>query len=272
MNTPTKAQLAAILGAIALLVLLLLARKTGGPESNKKSENEGHQHPEFSMQVYIDSVIKSLDQSKQDLIAKLSKDSTASSIDSLSEVWQGLNHYVIYAFYQNKLAEFKNTAESWSKTGEAYYKASHFAKSAQQHFCSDQAILAYQKSLTLDSTNLNVKVKLGVCYVENSGEPMKGIMLLREVASKDSNNVEAQLNLGMFAVQSGQMEKAIERFKKVIHIKPDFALAYLYIGQTYANLGMKKEAIKSLEKFRELSNDELIRSEVASYINQLKNS
>ena len=272
MNIPTRAQLAAILGAIALLVLLLLARKTGGPESSKKSENAGHEHPEFSMEAHIDSISASLDKSKQVLIRELIKDNSAASIDSLSRVWKGLNQFGIHAFYQSKLAEQINSAESWSKTGEAYYKASHFAKAAEQHFCSDQAILAYQKSLELDSSNLDVKVKLGVCYVENTGEPMKGIMLLREVASKDSTNVEAQLNLGMFAVQSGQMDKAIERFKKVIQIKPDFAEAYLYIGQTYANMGRKEDAIKSLEKFRELSNDELIRSEVASYINQLKNS
>lgn len=33
MKTPSKAQLTAILGAIALLVLLLFARKTGAPEA-----------------------------------------------------------------------------------------------------------------------------------------------------------------------------------------------------------------------------------------------
>src|SRR6187399_890208 len=41
-------------------------------------------------------------------------------------------------------------------------------------------------------------------------DPMRGIMMLREIVEQDPNNAEAHWQLGLFAVQSGQMEKALE--------------------------------------------------------------
>jgi cytochrome c-type biogenesis protein CcmH/NrfG len=38
---------------------------------------------------------------------------------------------------------------------------------------------------------------------------MQGIALLLEVVAKDPNNFSANLNLGMFAMKSGQYDKAV---------------------------------------------------------------
>jgi cytochrome c-type biogenesis protein CcmH/NrfG len=42
---------------------------------------------------------------------------------------------------------------------------------------------------------------------------MQGITLLLEVVKQDPNNHAANLNLGMFAMKSGQYDKAVIRFK-----------------------------------------------------------
>ncbi len=273
MNTPTKAQIAAILGAIALLVLLLFARKTGPPASSTISASSDSSHASFSINTYIDSIKSTLDKNSLEMINQQSLLSNSkAALDSLSRIWKRLNQIGIQAYYLKELAKMENTADSWDRSGETYYRASRFAKGHAQHYFTDNAIEAFQKALQLDSTRLNTKVNLGICYVESTQEPMKGIMLLREVVGKDSTNISAQLNLGLFAVQSGQLDKAIERFKRIIRINPEYAEAYLYLGQTYANMGNKTEAISALEKFKELSNDDLIDSEVTQYINQLKNS
>lgn len=265
MKTPTKAQLTAILGAIALLVLLLFARKTGAPESTKKSESP--QHADFSIDAYIDSVKLTLPEA-----TKTELEALKNGNDSLSQFWLRNSQPGIAAWYLKKGAMLVPTFASWNKAGEFFYKASRFAKDEARHYFIDNAIESYNKALELDSTNLDTKVNLGICYVESSGEPMKGIMLLREVVSKDSTHINAQLNLGLFAVQSGQYDKAIERFERILRIKPEFTEAYLYLGQTYASMGKKDKAIEALEKFKKLSNDAAISAEVTEYINQLKNS
>ncbi len=270
MTSPTKAQLAAILGAIALLVLLLFARKTGAPESSKKSESPAKGY--FSMEHYIDSVKNTLSNSSQMLLSKQAALQNPSAFDSISRLWKSFNNAGIEAYYLKQFSLKQNIGENWNKTGETFYKASRFAKDPMKRYFIDEALQAFTKSIELDSNQLTAKVNLGICYVESTQEPMKGIMLLREVVAKDSTNIDAQLNLGLFAVQSGQYDKAIERFKKIIRSNPNYAEAYLYLGQTYANTGKKKEAIDALEKFKELSKDETVVSEVTQYINQLKNS
>ncbi|MBK7682250.1 MAG: tetratricopeptide repeat protein [Bacteroidetes bacterium] len=86
-----------------------------------------------------------------------------------------------------------------------------------------KAITNYQKVLELNPNNLNAKTDLGACYADGTSEPMKGIMLLRDVVAADPNHEMAQYNLGMLSVKSGQLDKAIERFQKVPEINPQEA-------------------------------------------------
>ena len=51
----------------------------------------------------------------------------------------------------------------------------------------------------------------------NSGQPpMQTILKLRDLAEKEPDNVEAQWHLGLFSWQTGQYDKAMARFHKVI--------------------------------------------------------
>lgn len=243
MNTPSKAQLAAILGAIALLVLLLFAHKTGTPDSTKKLQTA--EHTGFSMLTYIDSVKKTLDKNALSAIQQQeSISNSTAAFDSLSRIWTSLNQQAIGSWYLLQSAGISNTAQSWNNAGSALYKSARFAQEASRHFFMDQAIEAFNKALKIDSTLLETKVNLGICYVEGGHEPMKGIQLLREVVAKDSNNLNAQLNLGLFAVQSGQYEKAIDRFNKLLRINPQYSEAYLYLGQTYSNMEKRRKQLK----------------------------
>lgn len=81
----------------------------------------------------------------------------------------------------------------------------------------------------------------------NGPNPMQGIMMLREIVAKDSSNVEAHYWLGVFAVQSGQYDKAILRFEKVIKLDPDYLNAYMDLGAVYKELGEKSKALSLFE-------------------------
>ena len=54
-----------------------------------------------------------------------------------------------------------------------------------------------------------------------SGEnPMEGILALRALAESDPPNVDAVVWLGIFGIQSGQLEKARERFSEALTLEP----------------------------------------------------
>lgn len=91
----------------------------------------------------------------------------------------------------------------------------------------------------------------------NSGAPpMQTILKLRELAQKQPDNVEAQYHLGLFSWQTGQYDKAMDRFRKVTVLDgkgyPD---AYAFLGQAYASLDSAEKAIAALETYKTLVTD-----------------
>lgn len=106
----------------------------------------------------------------------------------------------------------------------------------------------------------------------NGQDPMRGIMMLREILQEDPNNVEAHWHLGLFSVQSGQYDKALGRFKKVLELDSvNFPDAWFYLGRTYATLDSNAQAIASLKKYRTLTQDTALINGVDRFLIELEN-
>jgi tetratricopeptide (TPR) repeat protein len=135
-----------------------------------------------------------------------------------------------------------------------------------------KAMENYQLVLDKNPSNLNAKTDLGVCYAEGSAEPMKGIMLLREVVTADPNHEMAQFNLAMLSVKSGQLEKAIDRLTTVLKINPKRIDIYFYLGQVYSSSGDNAKAIESYNNFVTKTDDPNAAAEVKKMITALEKS
>ncbi|MDE0871864.1 MAG: hypothetical protein OSA37_08100 [Flavobacteriales bacterium] len=68
--------------------------------------------------------------------------------------------------------------------------------------------------------------------------PMEGVMALRALAEQEEPNVEAVVWLGVFGVQSGQLDKARERFSQALVLEP----GHLEATWQLAMLDMEEEA------------------------------
>ena len=89
-------------------------------------------------------------------------------------------------------------------------------------------------------------IELAIAKV--SGEnPMEGIMELRAMADEEPPNLEAVLWLGRFAVQSGQLEKARERFTQVIDARPDNVEAHWEMAMLNLEEGFLEEAVAGFD-------------------------
>lgn len=270
MKSPKSIQIAVIFGAVILTVLLYLANKQGKPVKKviPKAETAGI----IDLAVYSDSVIKSLNPEEQLLVSNLQQYSDkAKGMDSIAGILL-TKSVSSAAYYFQKSAQIKTGGDAWKKAGMLYYKATRFDQPFLKTTLFNKAIECYNNAVALDTNDLEAATMLGTCYVEGSNQPMNGIMLLRKVVSKDSAYVDAQVQLGMFAIQSGQLDKALERFNKILRIKPDYIQAYIYLGQIYADMGKKDQAIEMLELYMKKSNDSVINQQVEQFINELKNT
>jgi cytochrome c-type biogenesis protein CcmH/NrfG len=99
---------------------------------------------------------------------------------------------------------------------------------------------------------------------------MTGINMIREVVENDSTNVFAQLTLGEASLLSGQLDKAVERFKKVVRLQPDNLKASLLLADTYEKMNKKEEAVLWYKSSLPYINNLEIKTEVEKRIAQLK--
>jgi Tfp pilus assembly protein PilF len=73
---------------------------------------------------------------------------------------------------------------------------------------------------------------------------MEGILKVRQVAEKDSTNIFAQLVLGHGSLISGQYDRAIDRFGKVLALQPGNLEVILMMAEVYERKGDKANSIK----------------------------
>ena len=71
---------------------------------------------------------------------------------------------------------------------------------------------------------------------DNPQSQMKGILQMRSLSEKYPENADLQWNMGLFSIQSGQYEKAVDRFEKVINIDAQRLDAYVKLAMSYVEL------------------------------------
>ncbi|MEO5584162.1 MAG: tetratricopeptide repeat protein [Flavobacteriales bacterium] len=121
-------------------------------------------------------------------------------------------------------------------------------------------------------TSSNPKVSAILAELASGKPPMQTIVKLKELADEEPDNVEAQYHLGLFSWQTGQYDKAMERFKNTIKLDakgyPD---AYAYLGQAYASLDSTDKAIATLETYKTLVTDTSLINGADRFIADIKN-
>ncbi|OCX51074.1 hypothetical protein BEL04_20370 [Mucilaginibacter sp. PPCGB 2223] len=190
----------------------------------------------------------------------------------LAQKWDDVNQPAPAAFYYRAIAEKQNTYQDWLTAGDRFNDGFRSSQdTVAQPALVTNAVSAFQNALKLNPEGLDAKTGLGVAYVNGGApSPMQGISLLLEVVAKDPKNRNANLNLGLFAIKSGQFQKGVDRFKGMIAVKPEFE-PYFYLAECYKQLGQKQEAIDAYEKSKALMPDPTFTAQVDQYIKELKN-
>ena len=153
-------------------------------------------------------------------------------------------------------------------------------------------------------TEEDVKIEKALEIINGGGQPMEGILMLKELADSDDPNIDAVFLLGQLSVQSGQLEKAVERYSQVLEIQPghidatwelamlnmkmgdledaiarfeyciekdeSFVNGYFFVGQCLEAMGQKDRALNAYNTYLPLSPDSVVSASVEAIIKRLE--
>ncbi len=275
MTLTRKTQIGLLITAVVLFVLLFLAPKTHPGKETKDNVTASASEKVLSLETFITMASKSFKPEDKATYDSLLATAQSSKVDtayvSVVQFWDKQKRPDFAAYFVEQIAERKQTSLAYSKAGDRYYYSVRFIKDNDEIPALYQgAIRCYEKAIEKDAKNIDAKIQLAACFVEDGKDPMKGIGLLREVEKTDSNNVKLQLTFAFFSVKSQQWDKAIKRFEKVLSIDPLYIEAYLHLADAYEQQGLKEKTIEMLEKYAVVTEDAMAKQEVLKYIEQLK--
>jgi cytochrome c-type biogenesis protein CcmH/NrfG len=123
-----------------------------------------------------------------------------------------------------------------------------------------------------EGTSVNEKVQEAVKIItEGEGAPMKGIKLLKEVLEEDPQNTQALYYLGTFSIQSGQFDKAIQRFETLIQIDPKNEEAQFLLGYSLVQAGDTSRGVSAYQNLIKEGKSVEYKEMAQEEINKLKN-
>ena len=213
----------------------------------KQSTEEQHEHTaesNFDVQGWLDNAESSLTAEEQKEWEALKN----AENEQQSRFWASIDRNDIAGYYSKKQAEQLGNSDQWNLTGDLYVRAYREVKdSVASVYFVGEAIHAYEESLNKQA-NDETKMKLAKLHTEITGDVMKAVPLLQQIVADNPNHIQANYELGLLSIQSGQDEKALERMNTLINAQPEFIEPYLLKAQLLMKKANKEEALTTLSQ------------------------
>jgi tetratricopeptide (TPR) repeat protein len=280
-----KKKLIFTLAGLALVILLFRFGTTVAHKSKTETPAVSALKS-FDIHQFIEEEKKHLSPSQAVNLGKLENSVTRGDVNSqlviantrLAEFWKdSVQSFEPYVYYLSEAAKLDKSEKNLTFAAQLIlHNLRAEQDEAKLNWKTEQAIALFEKAIELYPNNDDLKVGLGSCYIFGKGrvggpeETMKGIQQLLGVVRRDSNNMKAQMMLGVGGYVSGQYDKAIERLQKVVKAQPDNFEAVVLLADTYAAKGDKAEAIKWYLVSKRLMTDPHYSQEVDERIKQLR--
>ncbi len=251
-------------------------------EGHAHAEGEGHEHEGLSIDTILVQAKKSLSPDQLTRLQFLENSITRGDVTEqkkhifhqLSRFWRDTAQlFEPYAWYMAEAARLENSENSLTFAAHKFLDNLKAEQSTEmKNWKAAQAKDLFERSLILNPANDSAKVGLGATLLFGASQnPMEGILKIREVVERDSNNVYAQLTLGQASLVSGQLDKAVERFQKVVALQPRNLEAVLSLADVYERQGNKTAAVTWYKKSLPLIGIEGLRREIENRIRELSN-
>ncbi|MFM2192247.1 MAG: hypothetical protein RLZZ118_1204 [Bacteroidota bacterium] len=263
-----KPQIILVIGAAILLFSLYYWGNPVPPAKTAEQNMTGRpmQRKLDFEQIKMNAFTK-LDSAKVTAIRALDGKTDVASLTALSDLWAEAKQGTMSAKYKADLAKLENTEKSLTFASQYFIDLYTIEQdTALKVWQAAQAAELLEKAVAMNSSNIAAKVKLAQSYTDGTGETMKGVLMLREVAQTDPSNLAAGITLGRLAVQSGQFDKAITRLEKLLIAHPKNTEAMYFLAESYKGQGNTAKAKELFNECKKIVNNPNFTKEIDDYI------
>ena len=274
---------------ILLLIILYFFGQTI-PPAKKSSMPVGENQSDSVRSINIQEILQaSKSKLKPDQISYVNrlensvvrgdvKEQQLKAYRQLSSFWKDSvsNGFLPFAYYISQIAKLENSEKNLTFAAQLFLENLRIIDDkALKSWMANQAKGLFEKALQINPDNDSSKIGLGACYIfgsdaSNPQEVMQGIQKILEVARRDTTNMYAQFMLGLGGAVSGQLDKAVERLKKVVQHQPDNLEAMMKLAEINEQLGNKEEAVKWYGESKKLIADPEVIKEINLRIKSLQ--
>lgn len=175
----------------------------------------------------------------------------------LINFWDSLERFDISGFYYKTLYNKTGTEFNLMNASQRFYEqAKMVADSNAKEYYLKESKQGFEKVLEMNPKNLDAKVGKALCIVEDRRNVMIGVPILKEVVAEDSTNLMAWYSLGMLQIESGQLQKALISFEKLVSLQPFNGEFYFYLADVQQKIGNMEKAVLNYEKAKMLAPNE----------------
>jgi tetratricopeptide (TPR) repeat protein len=250
-------------GIALVLVIGLYAATTGEIFGNKKKLSAEVSAVAPAAGVTIDSILlhakENLSQDQARRLSFLEKSISRGDVAAqqihiyhqLARFWSDTARiFEPYAWYTAESARLENSEKSLTFAAHLFLDNLRVEENPElKQWKALQAKDLFERSLRVNPANDSSEVGLGATYLFGGIEsPMAGIQKIRKVADEHPYNIYALMTLGHASVISGQLDKAIERFMKVVQLQPANTEAVILLAEVYEQKGDKTNAMAWYKK------------------------
>ena len=202
------------------------------------------------------------------------KDQQLAVYHQLAHFWQdSARLFEPFAWYEAEAARLENSEKNLTFAARLFLdNLQDEGDAGLRKWKALQAKDLFERSLKINPDNDSAKVGLGACYLfgDISASPMEGILKIREVVAKDSNNEYAQVTLARGALITGQYDKAVSRLNMVNKQHPDNVEVMLLLAEAAERTGNKADAISWYNQSLPLVKNPAAKDAIVKRIAELK--
>ena len=176
-------------------------------------------------------------------------------LEQLASQWYAIGRPSISGAYAEQIAELRNTEQAWSIAATTFSLClrSESADDKTRQYCSSRAEAAYQAAISLNPANAENRINLALTYTDNPppDNPMKGILMLRELEQQYPEEPRVYITLAQLAIRTNQLDRAAERLLTADRLQPGNPDVVCPLARVYEDLGRPAEAAEYARKCSE---------------------